>query len=282
MDGSQGGIERSPASEPGRRCGASCRTIRNSCTGDDGLLDELGLKVAAGNVVEFGPAALARVHAAHQREATAAPAAGGDRPRQLLRPGPDPRRGASTCWTRATTPTSPAASTSLAQQRFGLAAGVIALETEGHPPAGWKHAGRGPGGHDPGRRAAAGAHGLRADGARPVRRRGRGRSSRWPWSAWPSGSRRARACWPSARPTRRASPRTWAPSWWPSSPAWSSARPSDGRFSEPPPVTAREALALWLEHLANERRSSPRTLRGLRLRRRPLHRLPEQHRGEAI
>ena len=26
----------------------------------------------------------------------------------------------------------------LAQQRFGLAAGVIALETDGHPPAGWK------------------------------------------------------------------------------------------------------------------------------------------------
>src|SRR5207253_6622890 len=36
---------------------------------DHGLLDELGLKVAAGNVVDFGPAALARVHAAHQREA---------------------------------------------------------------------------------------------------------------------------------------------------------------------------------------------------------------------
>src|SRR5205085_4928556 len=36
---------------------------------DEGLLGELGLKVAAGNVVDFGPAALARVHAAHQREA---------------------------------------------------------------------------------------------------------------------------------------------------------------------------------------------------------------------
>jgi len=35
--------------------------------GDEGLLAELGLTVAAGNVVEFAP--MARVHAAHQREA---------------------------------------------------------------------------------------------------------------------------------------------------------------------------------------------------------------------
>ena len=40
-------------------------------TGDDGLLGELGLKVAAGgNVVEFAPAAMARIHAAHQAEAS--------------------------------------------------------------------------------------------------------------------------------------------------------------------------------------------------------------------
>jgi len=68
MDGSQGGIEEAPL-EP-----AAVRRFLSDnpefLTGDDGLLNELGLKVAAGNVVDFGPAALARVHAAHQREAT--------------------------------------------------------------------------------------------------------------------------------------------------------------------------------------------------------------------
>src|SRR3954453_20098847 len=68
MDGSQGGIDEAPL-EP-----AAVRGFLSDnpefLTGDDGLLDELGLKVAVGNVVEFAPAAMARVHAAHQREAT--------------------------------------------------------------------------------------------------------------------------------------------------------------------------------------------------------------------
>src|SRR4051812_28188933 len=41
-------------------------------TGDTALMAELGLKPdAANNVVEFGPAALARVHEAHRRESSA-------------------------------------------------------------------------------------------------------------------------------------------------------------------------------------------------------------------
>src|SRR6201993_4166595 len=67
MDGSQGGITEAPL-EP-----AAVRRFLSDnpdfLRDDLGLLDELGLKVAAGNVVDFGPAALARVHAAHQREA---------------------------------------------------------------------------------------------------------------------------------------------------------------------------------------------------------------------
>ena len=68
MDGSQGGIEEAPL-QPG----AVRRFLSDNpefLTGDLGLLGELGLKVASGNIVDFGPAALARVHAAHQREAS--------------------------------------------------------------------------------------------------------------------------------------------------------------------------------------------------------------------
>ena len=69
MDGSQGefGFEETPLQPAAVR-----RFLSDNpefLRADDGLLAELGLKVAAGNVVEFAPVALARVHAAHQREA---------------------------------------------------------------------------------------------------------------------------------------------------------------------------------------------------------------------
>ena len=38
---------------------------------DEELLADLGLRVDAANIVDFGPAALARVHAAHRRESRA-------------------------------------------------------------------------------------------------------------------------------------------------------------------------------------------------------------------
>ena len=47
-------------------------------------------------------------------------------------------------------------------------------------------------------------------------------------------------------------------------------------------MTAREALALWLEHLANERRSSPRTLEAYGFAASRYIGFLEQHRGEAI
>ena len=47
-------------------------------------------------------------------------------------------------------------------------------------------------------------------------------------------------------------------------------------------MTAREALALWLEHLANERRSSPRTIEAYGFAARRYIAFLEQHRGEAI
>ena len=71
MDGSQGGIGETAMEAP-----LTPEDVRRFLSDnpqflheDVGLLEELGLKVAAGNVVDFGPAALARVHAAHQREA---------------------------------------------------------------------------------------------------------------------------------------------------------------------------------------------------------------------
>ena len=135
MDGSQGGISEGPL-EPA----AVRRFLADNpefLTGDQGLLAELGLKVAHGNVVDFGPAALARVHAAHLREASqrreieetaranfSAQAQTHGAVVDLL----DARNHADLA----------RRVDELARARFGLAAGVIALESEDHPPAGWR------------------------------------------------------------------------------------------------------------------------------------------------
>jgi uncharacterized protein YigA (DUF484 family) len=135
MDGSQGGLAEAPL-EPA----AVRRFLADNpefLTGDTGLLAELGLKVAHGNVVDFGPAALARVHAAQQREAA-----------QRLEIEETARanfsaqaqtHGAVVDLLDARNHSDLARRVDeLATARFGLTAGVIALETEGHPPAGWK------------------------------------------------------------------------------------------------------------------------------------------------
>ena len=104
--------------------------------GDVGLLAELGLTVATSNVVEFAP--MARVHAAHQREAEQ---------RQLLEEVARANFSAQAQTHGAVVDLLDARNHSdlarrvdeLARARFGLAAGIIALETEGLPPAGWKH-----------------------------------------------------------------------------------------------------------------------------------------------
>jgi len=135
MDGSQGGLEEARL-EP-----SSVRRFLSDnpqfLTGDHGLLDELGLRVAVGNVVDFGPAALARVHAAHQREASQ---------RQHLEETARANFSAQAQTHGAVVDLLDARNHSdlarrvddLAKQRFGLAAGIVALETEGHPPMGWK------------------------------------------------------------------------------------------------------------------------------------------------
>jgi uncharacterized protein YigA (DUF484 family) len=135
MDGSQGEIVGGPLSPDAVRRFLSDNPefIRD----DHGLLDELGLKVAAGNVVDFGPAALARVHAAHQREATqrqqleetaranfSAQAQTHGAVIDLL----DARNHSDLAWRID----------ELAKHRFGLAAAVIALEDPERVPAGWR------------------------------------------------------------------------------------------------------------------------------------------------
>ena len=103
---------------------------------DDGLLGELGLKVAAGNVVDFGPAVMARVHAAHQREATQ---------RQQVEETARANFSAQAQTHGAVVDLLDSRNHSdlarrvdeLAQNRFGLAAGVIALEVD-QPPGGWR------------------------------------------------------------------------------------------------------------------------------------------------
>ena len=138
MDGSQAefGVDASPV-EPS----AVRRFLADNpafLTGDDGLLAELGLKVAGGNVVEFAPAALARVHAAHQRETEQ---------RQQIEETARVNFAAQAQTHGAVVDLLEARNNSdlarrvdeLARARFGLAAGIIALESEGLPPAGWKH-----------------------------------------------------------------------------------------------------------------------------------------------
>ena len=135
MDGSQGEVAAAPlASVEVRRFLADNPEFLR---GDDGLLAELGLKVAAGNVVEFAPAALARVHAAHQRETEQ---------RQQLEEtaranfsAQAQTHGAVVDLLDARNQTDLARRVDvLARARFGLSAGVIALETDALSPAGWR------------------------------------------------------------------------------------------------------------------------------------------------
>ena len=136
MDGSQGDLYKTPLQPADVR-----RFLSDNpefLTGDHGLLDELGLKVAvSGNVIEFAPAAMARIHAAHQHEATQ---------RQQVEATARANFSAQAQTHGAVVDLLDARNHSdlarrvdeLAQQRFGLAAGVIALETESHRPAGWR------------------------------------------------------------------------------------------------------------------------------------------------
>lgn len=103
---------------------------------DEDLLTELGLAVAVDNVVAFAP--MARVHAAHQREAEQ---------RAMLEETARANFAAQAQTHGAVVDLLDARNLSdlarrlddLARTRFGLAAGIVAMESDGLPPAGWKH-----------------------------------------------------------------------------------------------------------------------------------------------
>ncbi|RAK57460.1 DUF484 family protein [Phenylobacterium deserti] len=135
MDGSQGSLFEEARLEPA----AVRRFLADNpefLLDDEGLLGELGLKVTADNVVDFGQAALARVHAAHEREAMQ---------RQQIEEIARANFSAQAQIHGAVIDLLDARNHSdlafrvdeLARQRFGLAAGVVALEGPERVPAGW-------------------------------------------------------------------------------------------------------------------------------------------------
>ena len=134
MDGSQGEMSASPLRpEDVRRFLSDNPQFLHE---DDGLLAELGLKVDGGNVIDFGPAVLARVHAAHQRES---------QQRQQIEETARANFAAQAQTHGAVVDVLDAAGhtdlaariDTIARTRFGLLAGVLAVETEGAAPAGW-------------------------------------------------------------------------------------------------------------------------------------------------
>lgn len=104
---------------------------------DPSLLAELGLRPDAANVVDFGPAALARVHEAHKRESSA---------RKHLEATARANFAAQAQTHGAVVDMLDARNHAdlarrvdeLAQLRFGLVAGVVALEGPERTPAGWR------------------------------------------------------------------------------------------------------------------------------------------------
>ncbi len=104
--------------------------------GDPDLLSDLGLRPDASNIVDFGPAALARISAAHEREALF---------RRQIEATARANFSAQAQSHAAVIDLLDARNHSdlarrvdeMALLRFGLAAGVVVLEGPGRVPAGW-------------------------------------------------------------------------------------------------------------------------------------------------
>lgn len=103
---------------------------------DADLLTDLGLRLDAANLVDFGPAALARVHAAHKRESTA---------RKQLEATARANFAAQAQTHAAVVDILDSRNHSdlarrideMASLRFGLVGAAIAIEGPGRAPAGW-------------------------------------------------------------------------------------------------------------------------------------------------
>ncbi|CAN5822990.1 DUF484 family protein [soil metagenome] len=104
---------------------------------DTALMAELGLRPDAANVVDFGPAALARVHEAHKQESKARKHL--EATARATFAAQAPTHGAVVDLLDARNHADLARRVDeLAQLRFGLAAGVVALEGPDRTPAGWR------------------------------------------------------------------------------------------------------------------------------------------------
>ena len=125
--------------------------------------------------------------------------AGSHRPGQFRRPGPDPRRGGRAAGIAQTTPIWPGASTRPRASASVWSPAVVAVETARRRTAGWRGCIRGR------RRPARPRPAWRAwaTPARPGLFGELASMAASPWRASRSGRRRARASWPSARPTGR-------------------------------------------------------------------------------
>ncbi|HEY7900425.1 MAG TPA: DUF484 family protein [Caulobacteraceae bacterium] len=116
---------------------ALIRAHRDMIIADSGLLAELGLRLDAANIVDFGPEALSRVAAAHRRES-------GQRKRLEA---VSKANFAAQTRTHASVIDLIAAENQedlarrmdvVARMQFGLLTGVLALESEGAVPVGWR------------------------------------------------------------------------------------------------------------------------------------------------
>ena len=104
---------------------------------DPSLLAELGLRPDAANIVDFGPAALARVHEAHRRESSARKHI--EATARANFSAQAQTHGAVVDMLESRNHADLARRVDeLSQQRFGLAAGVVALEGPERTPAGWR------------------------------------------------------------------------------------------------------------------------------------------------
>jgi uncharacterized protein len=102
---------------------------------DDELLAHLGLRADAANVLEFGPAALARIQAAHRREAMARKALE-DTARANFAAQAQTHGAVVDLLASRSQADLARRVDDLARQRFGLQAGVVCIEDEA--PAGWR------------------------------------------------------------------------------------------------------------------------------------------------
>ncbi len=113
---------------------------RDELRGDQALLDTLGLKITAPNVVEFLPAALARLEAAHAREMTARQEIEALARANFQAQAETHALIIDLLESRNNTDLARRVNQA-AQERFGLAGGLIAAEVPdqgGSAPAGWK------------------------------------------------------------------------------------------------------------------------------------------------